>query len=159
MPARVKLSAILEALEMQGDEVHAFLDRQTGEVVVLSDEELRAAEDGDDTSDYPDWQKEDLKQASLVNADDGSRFVALPDRFEINEWEMMRDFALSVEDEAVSVALLGAIQGRGAFRYFKEQVRERGLAENWYEFRAGRYRQIALDWCEEHGFELDIEER
>ena len=155
MPARVKLSAILEALEMQGDEVHAFLDRQTGEVVVLTDEELRAGEDGHDLSHYPEWQRDNIEQANLVNADDGTRFVALPDQVEINEWEMMRDFALSVEDEAVSGALLGAIQGRGAFRYFKDQVRERGLAESWYELRAGRYRQIAFDWCEEHGLELD----
>jgi hypothetical protein len=155
VPARAKLSAILDALEMQGDETHAFLDRQTSEVVVLLDEELRAAEDGDDLSDYPEWQRDNIGQANLVRADDGSRFVALPDRFEINEWEMMRDFALSVEDEAASGALLNAIQGRGAFRYFKDQVRERGLAESWCEFRAGRYRQIALDWCEEHGLELD----
>ena len=60
-----------------------------------------------------------------------------------------------MEDEAASGALLDAVQGRGAFRYFKDQVRERGLAESWYEFRDGRYRQIALDWCEEHGLELD----
>ncbi|MBE3069518.1 MAG: hypothetical protein IMZ66_04705 [Planctomycetes bacterium] len=155
MPARVKLSAILEALEMQGDETHAFFDRQTGDVVVLSDEELRAAEDGDDPSDYPEWQQDNIEQANPIRADDGSRFVALPDRFEINEWEMMRDFALSVEDEAVSAALLDAIRGRGAFRYFKDQVHERGLAESWREFRAGRYRQIASDWCEAHGLELD----
>jgi len=155
VPARVKLSAILEALEMQGDETHAFLDRQTGDAVVLSDEELRAAEDGDDVSDYPEWQRDNIEQANLVRADDGSRFVALPDRFEINAWEMMRDFALSVEDEAISGALLDAIQGRGAFRYFKDQVHDRGLAESWHEFRAGRYRQIASDWCEEHRLELD----
>ena len=145
----------MDALEVQGDETHAFLDRRTGEVVVLSDEELSAAEDGDDVSDYPEWQRDNIAQARLVNVDDGSRFVALPGRFEVNEWEMMRDFAMSVDDEAVSAALLDAIHGRGAFRYFKDQVRERGLVENWHAFRAGRYRQIALDWCEEHGLELD----
>ena len=155
MPARVKLSAILEALEMQGDEVHAFLDRHTGEVVVLTDEELRAGEDGHDLSHYPEWQRDNIEQAALVRADDGSRFVALPDRFEINEWEMMRDFALSVEDEAISGALLDAIQGRGAFRYFKDQVHARGLADPWYAFRDERYRQIASDWCEEQGLELE----
>ncbi len=152
---RARLSAIVEALEMQGDETHAFLDRQTGEVVVLMDEELGAAEEGADLSDYPDWQREAIEQAKAVGADEGGRFVALPDRFETNEWEMMRDFALGVEDEAVSGALLDAIHGRGAFRYFKDQVRERGLAESWYEFRAGRYRQIALDWCKEQGVEAD----
>jgi hypothetical protein len=156
VPARVKLSAILDALEMQGDETHAFLDRQSGDVVVLTDEELGAAEEEDaDLSDYPDWQREAIEQAKAVQADEGGRFVALPDRFEIDEWEMMRDFALSVEDEAISAALLDAIHGRGAFRYFKDQVRERGLAESWHEFRAGRYRQIASDWCEAHGLELD----
>jgi hypothetical protein len=81
--------------------------------------------------------------------------VALPDRFEVNEWEMMRDFALSVEDEAASGALLDAIQGRGAFRHFKDRVRERGMADPWYVFRGERYRQIALEWCKEHGLELD----
>jgi hypothetical protein len=155
MPARVKLSAILDALDMQSDETHAFLDRQTGEVAVLSKEELRAAEDGDDLSGYPVWQRENIERAALVSADDGSRFVPLPDRFEVNEWEMMRDFALSVEDAAASEALLDAIHGRGAFRHFKDQVHQRGLAESWYEFRAGRYRQIALDWCEEHGLGVD----
>jgi hypothetical protein len=63
MPARAKRSAILDALEMQGDEVHACLDRQTGEVVVLTDEELRGAERGDDLSRHPDWQRASIEQA------------------------------------------------------------------------------------------------
>ena len=155
MPARVKLSDILKGLEMQGDEVHTFVDRQTGEVVRVTDEDAGAVEDGDDLSDCADWQKESIEQARLVDADDAGRFVALPDRFEIDEWRMMRDFSLSVEDEAVSSALLNAIQGRGAFRYFKDQLHERGMADRWYAFRDERYRQIALDWCEANGLELD----
>jgi len=154
MPARVKLSALLNALEIQFDETHTYVDRQTGEVVVLSDEELRAAEDADDLSDYPEWQRENIEQAKALQTDE-DRFVSLPDRFEINEWEMMRDFALSVEDEAASGALMNAIQGRGAFRYFKDQLHERGLTKSWYAFRDGRYRQIAMDWCEANGLELD----
>jgi len=155
VPARVKLSDILKGLEMQGDEVHTFVDRQTGEVVRVTDEDAGAVEDGDDLSDCADWQKESIEQARLVDADDAGRFVALPDRFEIDEWRMMRDFSLSVEDEAVSSALLNAIQGRGAFRYFKDQLHERGMADRWYAFRDERYRQIALDWCEANGLELD----
>ncbi|MBM4020023.1 MAG: hypothetical protein FJ288_17170 [Planctomycetes bacterium] len=155
MPARVKLSDILGDIEMPFEESHAFVDRETGQVVTLSDEELNAADDGDDPADYPEWQRENIRLAALVNVDDGSRFVPLPDRFEINEWEMMRDFALSVEDEDASAALTDAIHGRGAFRYFKDQVRQRGLAKTWNDFRAGRYRQIALDWCEANSLEVD----
>jgi hypothetical protein len=155
MPARVKLSEILDAIEMQFAESHAFVDRETGGVVMLSDEELKAADGGDDPADYPEWQRENLRLAALVNADDGGRFVSLPDRFEVNEWDMMRDFALGVADEDVSAALMDAIHGRGAFRYFKDQVHQRGLAKTWDDFRAAQFRQIALDWCEAHGLELD----
>lgn len=158
MPPRVKLSTIIDALEMPGDEAHAFLDKQTGEVVVLSDEELRAAENDDDPADYPEWQRENIEQAKAVQADEGSdggRFIPLPDRFEIDEWDMMRDFTAGLENEDHAEVLLNAIHGRGAFRYFKDRVHEMGLADAWYKFRDGRYRQAALDWCEAHGIEAD----
>jgi len=155
MPPRVKLSAITDALEMSGDERYVFLDRQTGEVIVLSDEELRAADGGDDAGDYPEWQREAIEQAKAVQANDGGRFLPLTDRFEINEWDMMRDFATGLDDEDHADALLNAIHGRGAFRYFKDRIHELGLAEAWYKFRDGQYRRIALDWCEANGIEVD----
>ena len=155
MPPQVKLSAILEGLEMQGDEIHVLFDRRKGEVLALSDEELRAADNDDDLSDYPDWQRESIEQAKAVEADQTGRFAPLPDRFEIDEWAMMQDFASSREDEELSERLLQAIHGRGAFRYFKDLVYEAGIANDWYEFRNGRYREIALDWCRDNGIEVD----
>jgi hypothetical protein len=157
MPNRVKLSAIVEAMEMQFDESHSYLDKQAGEVVMLSDEELAAAEDQGDPADYPQWQQDNIELAKAFHADDGSRFLPLPDRFEINEWDMMRDFASGLENADQAEALLTAIQGRGAFRYFKDRLHELGLAEAWFEFRTGRYRQAALDWCQENGLEVDAE--
>lgn len=41
------------------------------------------------------------------------------------------------------------------FRCFKDRVHEFGLADAWCKFRAERYRQIALDWCEAYGVEVD----
>ena len=158
MLPRVKLSTIIDALEMPCEESHAFLDKQTGEVVVLSDEELGAAENDDDIDDYPEWQRKNIEQAKTVQADEGdggSRFLPLPDRFEINEWDMMRDFATHLQNEDHATALLNAIQGRGAFRYFKDRIHELGLADSWYAFRDGQYRQAALDWCAAHGIKPD----
>jgi len=66
MPPKAKLSAILETVGFQGDETHAFLDCQTGEVVVLSDEELGAAEDENDPADHPDWQRGNIKRAKAA---------------------------------------------------------------------------------------------
>jgi hypothetical protein len=155
MPPRVKLSAIVDAMDMQFDETHALLDKQTGEVIVLSDEELRAAEDGEDAARYPEWQRDNIERAKAVQADDGKRFLELPGRFEINEWDMMRDFALGLDNEAHAEMLLKAIDGKGAFRYFKDRIHELGLADAWYKFRDRQYRQAALDWCEAKGIEVD----
>ena len=157
MAAKVKLSEILNALEFQSDQSHAYVDRQTGEVVELTDEELGMAEDEEDMHLIPDWEKELVEKAKMVLEEEGERFVALPDRFEINEWDMMRDFAMSVEDEALSESLMRAIHGPGAFRYFKDKIHEAGIAEKWYAFREAAYRELAEEWCRDHGIEHDAD--
>ncbi|HET6428033.1 MAG TPA: UPF0158 family protein [Phycisphaerae bacterium] len=155
---KVKLADIVDAIEMQFDQTHSFLDRQTGKVVALTDDELAAADDGDDPSDYPEWQREMIVQAQAVQADDAGRFLGLPDSFEINEWDMMRDFAAGIEGESISKRLLNAIHGTGAFRCFKDRIHEENVAKDWYAFREERYRQVALDWCEANGLEADAGE-
>ena len=154
---RVKLSDIMDGLESVGDEMRAYLDKQMGNVVFLMDDELVAAEDDEELTDCDQWEQESTEQAKAVLADDGERFLALPDRFDINEWDMMRDFALSLDNEGHSEALLNAIHGRGAFRYFKDRIYELGLADAWHTFREGKYRQIALDWCQDNGIEAEVE--
>jgi hypothetical protein len=81
--------------------------------------------------------------------------VALPDKFDINEWDMMRDFAEAREDRRLAESLLNAIQGRGAFRCFKDRVHEAGIADDWYRFCDEAFRQIALDWCSAHDIDVD----
>jgi hypothetical protein len=159
MPARVKMSDLVDGLEAQGDETHAFLDRQTGEVLLLMDEDLGAddEEEEGDLSDCGEWERESIEQAKAVQADEGGRFLALPDRFDVNEWEMMRDFAMALEDDSQAESLQNAIHGRGAFRYFKDRVHEFGLADAWYKFREEQYRQVALDWCEANGVDVDTD--
>jgi len=156
MPAQVKLSTILEGLESQGDETHAYLDRQTGELLLLMDDEINAAEDDGDPADLPEWQRENVERAKELAADDAGRFVPLPDRFDVNEWDMMRDFATSREDDPFAERLLRAIHGRGAFRYFKDCIHEAGVADEWYKFRDARLRRIALNWCEAHDIHPDV---
>jgi alpha-acetolactate decarboxylase len=150
----VRLSDIVGELEACGEEGCAFLDRHTGEVIGLSGDDLRAAED-DDPADYPAWQRERIELAKAIDADDGERFLSLPGSFDVNEWEMMRDFASGLDDEAQSEDLLNAIHGRGAFRYFKDRVHALRLADAWYAFRDEQYRRIALEWREANGVTTD----
>jgi len=149
MAATVLLSDIVVALEMQIDEAYSFLDLDTGQVETVSRDLLSAAEeDTGEDPDLPDWQDEEWKIAKRIVSTD--RFLKLPDKFDVHEWEIMQEFSLSVSSERIREDLLGAIDGKGAFRYFKDTVRRHRIESNWFRFRTDALRQIAIDWCEEH---------
>jgi len=146
---RVKLSDIVEGLEFQSDERSSFLNLTTGDVVVITDEEIRAAENDEPLEDFPAWQHDAIRSArDIVETD---HYLPLPDRFEINEYRMIERFCLSVDDEDMRDALCNAMRGRGAFRRFKDRIQAYGMAEAWYRYRDAALREIAMAWCEEHG--------
>ena len=95
----------------------------------------------------PDWQQEEWEIAKQVVP---GRFIALPSKFEVDEWQILRDFAESVQSNKIREELLDAIHGAGAFRHFKNAIRRHRIEESWYAFRSAALRQIAIEWCEEH---------
>jgi len=151
---KVSLKDIVDALEMQSDEDFYFLDRQTGKVEFVSREVLGIAEDGGTIDDVLEWQEEQFEVAEARLAD-WDRFEKLPTKHDIHEWEIMREFAESVEPERLSDELQNAIRGAGAFRYFKDTLRRYRREQDWYAFRAAALRQIAIDWCEQNGIEYN----
>jgi len=148
MASTVLLSDIVDALEMQIDEAYSFLDLDTGQVETVSRDLLRdAEEDTSEDPDLPDWQKEEWEVAKRIVSTD--RFLKLPSKFDVHEWEIMHDFSRSVNSERIPEDLLEAIHGKGAFRYFKDMVRRHRLESDWFTFRTDALRQLAIDWCEE----------
>jgi uncharacterized protein UPF0158 len=149
MPAAVRLSDIIDALEMQFDEFSSFLDRDTGQVVTVSDVLLQEAEAGDDEEpDLPAWQKQEWGIAKEIVST--NRFQQLPTKFDVHEWAIMQDFSRSIESNRIREDLLHVIHGAGAFRNFKDTVRRHRIESAWFAFRAEALRQIAIDWCEEN---------
>ena len=151
MAVTVQLKDIVEALEMQFDEYSSYLDLDTGKVETVSKDLLSEAEESDDDEepDLPDWQMPEWEIAKRIVSTD--RFKRLPTKYDVHEWEIMRDFADSVESEKISEELLNAIHGAGAFRYFKDTLRRRGIESKWFEFRDQALRDIAREWCEDQG--------
>lgn len=150
----ISIRAIVDGLEMQSDEVHSFLHRPSGRIVTLTDDAFAAA-DSDDEDDNDEWIIQgELADARKIAADD-DEYLALPDRFEIDEYHMMERFARNLDDEGQREAALTALRGRGAFRYFKDTVHRLGLANAWYAYRDSCYLEVARDWCESQGVEYD----
>ena len=146
----VALTQIVEGMQLQSDDMAAYLNTKTCQVVPVGDDELAAAEVEDEARDLSDWEAEAIGIARAVLR--GQDYVALPDRFEIDEYRMMERFA-SGADEAGRGRLLRAIRGSGAFRYFKDTVQELGLAQEWYSFRDRAYEQLAAEWCRDNEIE------
>ena len=51
--------------------------------------------------------------------------------------------------------IFAAIRGKGAFRRFKDRLYDFDLQEKWYKYRDDCYEQIARDWCERFGIEIE----
>jgi hypothetical protein len=147
---RVKLSEIVDGMEMQSDEMTAYLQRSTGQVAMVSDEALHAAEAGDADS----AEAEEFADARLVLAGD-TDYIALPNRFEIDEYRMMERFAAGIEDEHVRATALRSLRGAGAFGRFKDTMYRYDLASEWHAYRNSRYADVARAWCEINGVDHD----
>lgn len=152
MPGKAKLSVVIEALESAGDEHQVYLDRRTGKTVLVMEEFSYAADEDAESSNAPDWQKEAMREAKKVE-EEQEHFLALPGKFEINEWKIMERFCYSLAEGRPRDTLLQAAHGQRAFRRFKDAARRLEFLDQWYDFRDEALRQIAIDWLEDNGIE------
>jgi predicted transglutaminase-like protease len=113
MAILVKLDDIIDAMELQTDETTSYLNKETGRVATITDEEFRAAEDDKSIEDFPDWQHENIRIAKEVLETDD--YISLPSKFDINEYGIMERFSLSIADDEIRDTMCRSIKGRGAF--------------------------------------------
>ena len=149
MAISVKIRDVVEAIDLPSEDWHAYLNRDTGEIVTVTDEERRLVEDGEIPDDLPAWQQQTLPKTREALGSD--RFVMLPGRFEVHEWSIMEEFAREQPGHAQADDLLDAVHGSGAFRMFRSTLRRLGLEDDWYRFRASALADIAKDWLDTHG--------
>lgn len=129
---KVKLSDIIDAIEMADQFSENFLDRETREIVWISDMAM----------------SEDEKEEACDRLDEHG-FYRLPTFYDIHEYDIMEEFVCSLP-QPMQNKLSQAISGRGAFRRFKNTIRQLGIEEQWYEYQASAYRRKAIEWCKEN---------
>jgi hypothetical protein len=137
---------------MQSDDFSAYLNIETGEVITAQTEFLGYVEDGKTADDFDNEERQEFLVA-LDIIDNPEKYYELPSSYDLNEYQIMKDFASEVTDEHVSELLFLALDGVGAFRRFKDVVYRYDLSDEWYRFRDQAYKEILIEWCDEH--ELD----
>lgn len=150
MPIEVKttLKALAEAMDCQMEGYSAYLNVETGEIVEVSDEDLGKVEMGEE----PEWSEDEDLLREIIERPEVYR--ALPSKYDIHEYNIMRDFAHAQEGR-LRDDLLRAISGRGAFRYFKDTIHRYGVAERWYAFKEEVLKEMAREWCEKEGLVIN----
>ena len=163
MPLPVKLSDVVDQLEIVGDQVNVYLNRKTGEFVVLTEDEMAVLDDDDDFDEFDDDELDDdeiheessnepewMREAKQIRREvyDSDDYVQLPDKFDLHDWQIMQDFCLSVPRSDVRAELLDLIRGRGAFSRFNSAIRGLRLENAWREFRNETYERVATDWLQ-----------
>ena len=151
---KVKIAQIADALQMQFDESSAYFNTADGEVYVVSNEELSAAEEGEPPIDFPEWQQEAIKIAQQIIS--GDHYIALPTKYDVYKYAIMEEFCCSVADQKISDALQIAIQGKGAFRRFKDACHRFGISDQWYSYQTEALKEIAISWCQENSLEYEV---
>ena len=148
------------AFETGFSETHHYLDTETGEVLIVGDDYRQELEDlmeeaGPEAklegvlrdSGLPDWHKQALAEAQRVEDDDGTRLVQVPETDAHEDIRDMAAFARTVPEPRLRAELERALDGRGAFRRFREALasdfRER---ERWFQFKRERLRAHMTDW-------------
>lgn len=149
MNIQVKLKDIIEEMEIQFEDSRSFLNIKTGEIFIITSEDMKAVEDDKPFDHLPEWEK-DNRMITIDVVENLENYIELPTKYDVNEYEIMEDFCLRVSDHRKQDSLLRVIRGKGAFRRFKEKLIDFEIENQWYLYRDKRFKQIAIEWCKDN---------
>jgi len=150
-----------------------FLDRRTGEIIILSTEIIERAQEvlaksyDDDIADFedvepdeipdiPEWMEDEIELALDVFMHEQDRYERIPERNPADTYAAMKTFAEMLVNRQIGDMLLQALNGQGSFRKFKDALvpfpKERKL---WYGFNAKVSSKEIAVWLASKGIEPD----
>jgi len=130
----VAWEALEDAFENNAPEVHSYLHFDTGEVIRIVDGVADPA-----------------MHARILN---DSRYLRIDPVSSREQYRWMERFIVTVEDDNLRRRLNIAIDGKGAFRRFKDALMSHPVdRERWFVFRSERLRSCMDSWLTAHGIQ------
>lgn len=127
--AQIDLSELADALEDHSYEHEWYIAPGTGEILLRSD----FLDDG-----MEDLEGHDLVAIATISSDES--------------YQDLMDFSTRVRDPRARDLLMRAIEGRGAFRRFKDTLFEfPDLRKHWFTFHDARMERRAIEWLRDEG--------
>ena len=127
----VTLSKIIDGLNMVSKEIECYYNPEKDEIFLSN------------IGEYENLNEDELDELFEES-------IILPMHYEINEYQIMENFIDTINDIEIKNNLHRLIQGKGAFRRFKDYCIELDIIQDWYKYREEKYKQIAINWCKEN---------
>lgn len=135
---KVNWAYVETAFERNSPDLHSYIDRTTGDVLVVVD-----------------GQPEDEENRNRI-AGTPEQYVRIDPASSREQYRWMEQFVASLEDPQLRERLLVAIDGKGAFRRFKDVLltypQER---ERWFNYRAALLQHHINLWFSSKGLDPD----
>lgn len=133
-----------------------LFDTKTGEIVSIPNELMSAVESDDEEAlqDIPDWERDLIETAESIANDESGRFADIPRKPSFEAYNLMVEFSNSVENKRLKEKLSIALDGKGAFRKFKNVISDYPEEEKrWFAFKGKRMREEVVEWLNDLGIE------
>ena len=132
----VKLADVIDAIDFVDMETEYYYDTKKEKVIMVFDGMVDGEKNPELLEEIQDGVVED--------------YIPLPDQYDIDEYHIIEDFIYELPKGNAQDILERAIQGRGAFRRFKDLVYDLNLEDAWYDYQEKAHEKIARQWCEEN---------
>jgi hypothetical protein len=144
MTVVVSLAEMISEMAEIVDNHTAFLNRKTGEVLTMNDQQRALFENSQPVHDLSDGQH------AVREAMESGDLLELPSKFEHHEFSIVERFCESINEPRQQKKLLKAIRGKRAFRDFQKVIGKLGLTERWIGFRNRELEELAVAWLDEN---------
>lgn len=78
-----------------------------------------------------------------------------------NDYAFMQEFIGTIENDELRNLFYANTRGKEAFKRFRNLLYCNELTEDWYGFKEARYKEIAINWCNQNHikyYEKEVEE-
>ena len=155
---KVEIQKIVDELQMRFMDTTVYYNKITGEILNVQDDDFRIVEDDDfenNIENYPEWQREHLKEVHDLLYNDVDNYIALPNYFEIKDSDIMEEFIETISNNNKRHQLENCMWQKGMYRKFKDKLIEIGLESDYYKFYDEKLKEIAIEWCNDNNLEYE----
>ena len=150
---KVNWGELNTAFQSSSWEMRHFLDLETGEIVMITDEAARYAEQPPE-EELIGWMKDAVEEAERVEEGYGTRYIRIPEADTRDSYRDMEAFIGTVRNSRLQDRLWQAIRGSGAFRYFKNVLYEHPVErKRWFAFQERCIHERVSWWLESENIE------